>query len=45
VADATICGEVIFTTSLANVDEAAKAIGSFADGKPLIDVTNAIGPT
>lgn len=44
VADATKWGEVIIlAVPYENVTDAAKAIGSAADGKVLLDVTNAIG--
>jgi predicted dinucleotide-binding enzyme len=44
VADAAKWGEVIFlAVPFENVDDAVKAIGSAADGKVLVDVTNVIG--
>ena len=44
VADAAKWGEVIIlAVPYENVADAAKAIGTFADGKVLLDVTNAVG--
>jgi predicted dinucleotide-binding enzyme len=44
IADAAKWGEVIvLAVPYEGVTEAAKALGSFADGKVLLDVTNAIG--
>ncbi len=45
VAEAAQWGEVlILAVPFGNSIDAAKSIGTHADGKPLIDVTNAIGP-
>jgi predicted dinucleotide-binding enzyme len=45
VAEAAEWGEVIIlAVPYSSVPDAAKAIGSAADGKTLIDVTNALGP-